>query len=771
MSTGMLPFRGETSALIFQAILDRAPVSPVRLNPDLPAKLEDVINKAIEKDRNLRYQHAADMRADLQRLRRDTGSGHAVAAGSASVTTALDTGPHAVEAAGPASGSSKVPAASSSSAVGVVSAASAVSAAPAAIAPAKRSWKIVAPAVLVVLAAIIAGGLYFRSRQSAKLTEKDSVLLADFINTTGDAVFDGTLKQALAVQLEQSPYLNILPESRIREALKFMGRSGDERVTRDVAREICLREGVKAMMLGSISSLGSHYVVTLEAVNAQTGDSLAREQVEADSKEQVLKSLDKAATSLRGKLGESLASVQKFDTPLEAATTSSLEALKEFSLGEAEHSKFNDDAAIPHLKRATELDPNFAMALATLGVTLNNTSHIQEASEYFQRAFDAKERASERERFYISSHYYGTLRRQTDKDIEILEQWIQTYPRDTIPRDNLALVEVAVGQPEKAVASASEALKLNPKDPYAYADLAAGYMALNRYDEAKAVAEQSIAQKAEPWSIHIDLYEVAFIRGDEGAMQREVEQAAGKVQEPAIGLMRAVGECAQGKIKSARASYARAVSVAQAQGQKEYAATILGAEAGCDAWVGFSQEARQTMNAALALSENIISRSLAARSFAWIGDTAQSEKLAEGLSKEFPYATVVNQVLLPTARALNSLQRNQPDQAVAALEPAKPYELGTGNLGAIYIRGEAFLRLHDGAKAAAEYQRILDHRGLDPVGWGYSLAHLGLGRAYALQGDTGKAKAAYQDFFAVWKDADADVPVLKTAKAEYEKLK
>jgi tetratricopeptide (TPR) repeat protein len=456
---------------------------------------------------------------------------------------------------------------------------------------------------------------------------------------------------------------------------------------------------------------------------------------------------------------------------VDAATTSSLEALKEFSLGEAEHSKFNDDAAIPHLKRATELDPNFAMALATLGVTLNNTSHIQEASEYFQRAFDAKERASERERFYISSHYYGTLRRQTDKDIEILEQWIQTYPRDTIPRDNLALVEVAVGQPEKAVASASEALKLNPKDPYAYADLAAGYMALNRYDEAKAVAEQSIAQKAEPWSIHIDLYEVAFIRGDEGAMQREVEQAAGKVQEPAIGLMRAVGECAQGKIKSARASYARAVSVAQAQGQKEYAATILGAEAGCDAWVGFSQEARQTMNAALALSENIISRSLAARSFAWIGDTAQSEKLAEGLSKEFPYATVVNQVLLPTARALNSLQRNQPDQAVAALEPAKPYELGTGNLGAIYIRGEAFLRLHDGAKAAAEYQRILDHRGLDPVGWGYSLAHLGLGRAYALQGDTGKAKAAYQDFFAVWKDADADVPVLKTAKAEYEKLK
>jgi eukaryotic-like serine/threonine-protein kinase len=463
--------------------------------------------------------------------------------------------------------------------------------------------------------------------------------------------------------------------------------------------------------------------------------------------------------------------VQKYDTPLEAATTSSLEALKEFSLGEAEHSKFNDEAAIPHLKRATELDPNFAMALATLGVAYNNRTKLQEASEYLQKAFDAKERASERERFYISSHYYGTYRRQDDKDIEILEQWIQTYPRDTVPRDNLALVETADGQPEKAMASASEALKLNPKDPYGHANLAAAYMAMNRYDEAKAVAEQAIAQKAESFAVHVYLYQIAFIRGDGGAMQREVEQAAGKVQEPAIGSTRAAGECAQGRIKEARADYARAASVAQAQGRKEYAATILGAEANCDAGVGFLQEARQTMNAALALSENISSRTTAAVLFARIGDTAQSEKLAEGVSKEFPYATGINQVSLPMARALMSLQRNQPEQAVAALESAKPYELGAGGLGPMFVRGEAFLRLHDGGKAAAEYQRMLDHRGLDPVGWGYSLAHLGLGRAYALQGDAGKAKAAYQDFFAVWKDADGDVPVLKAAKAEYERLK
>ena len=766
MSTGTLPFRGETSALIFQAILDRAPVSPVRMNPDLPVKLEDIINKAIEKDRNLRYQHAADIRADLQRLKRDTGSGHSAAAHSGAVPVAQDNGTHVGEAVVPvqASGSSRVVAASAAPA-------SAVSAAPVPVVPSKKLWKILIPALLLVLIAAIALGEYFIATKSSKLTEKDSVLLADFVNTTGDAVFDGTLKQALAVQLEQSPYLNILPESRIRQALKFMGRSGDERVTRDLAREICQREGVKAMMLGSISSLGSHYVVTLEAVNAQNGDSLAREQVEAESKEQVLKSLDRAASSLRGKLGESIGSVQKFDTPLEQATTSSLEALKEFSLGEAEHSKFNDEAAIPHLKRATELDPNFAMALATLGVTYNNRTHIQEAAEYLQKAFDAKERASERERFYISSHYYGTYRRQDDKDIEILEQWIQAYPRDSVPQDNLALIEANDGQPEKAMARASEALKLNPKDPYAYANLTVAYTALNRYDEAKAVAEQAIAQKAEPWSVHVALYQLAFIRGDDGGMQRELEQAVGKPQEPVIGLVRAAGECSQGKIKEARANYTRAVTVAQAQGRKEYAAAILGAEAGCDAAVGFPEEARQTTNAALAVSENVNSRTTAARLFARIGDTAQAEKLAEGLDKEFPYYMLLHQVQLPATQAMISLQRNQPDQAVAALESAKLYELSTGNYGINFIRGEAFLKLHDGAKAAAEYQKIIDHRGIDPVGWGYSLAHLGLGRAYALQGDSGKAHAAYQDFFAVWKDADADVPVLKTAKAEYEKLR
>ena len=767
MGTGALPFRGETSALIFQAILDRAPTSPIRLNPDLPAKLEDVISKLLEKDRNLRYQHAADIRADLQRLKRDTDSGRAVAAGSGSTAAAEEHGAQTSVAAQPvsASGSSKSAAASSS----------AMSAVQTGMTPAKKSGKILVPVVLVVLAALVAGGLYWRSHSSAKLTEKDSVLLADFVNTTGDGVFDGTLKQALAVELEQSPYLNIFPESRIHEALRFMGRSPEERVTSTVAREICLREGVKAMLTGSISSLGSHYVVTLEAVNAQSGDSLAREQAEAESKEQVLKSLDRAASSLRGKLGESIGSVQKFATPLEAATTSSLEALQAFSLGQAEHQRFDDPAAIPHLKHAIELDPNFAMALATLGVASNNEGDSHVAVAYIQRAFDLRDRASEREKFYISSHYYDTGRRQLEKGVEIYEQWKETYPRDTVPRDNLALANQSMGQHEKAVTNASEALRLDPKDRYAYQNLASAYQFLGRYDEARAVAEQAISQKVEPWTIHFVLYILAFVRGDEATMRREVERAQAQPQLPVVLLLQGQSECAQGRIKKAADSYARAVSQAKIHNYMEFAAIVMAAEATCDSELGFLKQARQAMTTGLALSDSKDSRSIAAYVFAREGDSAQSQKLVGELAKEWPFDTLLNRVWLPLAQATNDIQRNQPAEAILRLESAAPYELGGPPSGAvywpIYIRGEAFLKAGDGVKAAAEYEKILDHRGIDPTSPLYSLARLGVGRAYAVQGDTPKARAAYQDFFALWKDADPDVPVLKAAKAEYDKLK
>jgi serine/threonine protein kinase/tetratricopeptide (TPR) repeat protein len=765
MATGRQPFTGNTTAVIFDSILNRPPTAPVRLNPALPAELERIINKALEKDPDLRYQVASEMRGDLKRLKREIDSGRtsAVSVAAPAATPSAGAVPTSSSSVG-APGSSATVQAPAASASGSTAARVAAS-----VGRNKLAWIGTAVVVLGVAAAS-----FFYTHKARALTEKDSIVLTEFVNTTGDPVFDGTLKQALAVQLEQSPYLNLVPESRIQEALRFMGKKPDERITAEVAREICLREGIKAMLTGSVSSLGSHYVITLGAVNAQTGDSLASEQAEAESKEQMLKSLDAAASNLRRKLGESLASVQQFATPLEQATTSSLDALKEFSLGQVSHQRLEDAAAIPHLKRATEIDPNFAMAWAVLGVSHANTSQDKEARECLGKAFSLKDRASERERLYITAHLYGLVTGEIEKEIATYEQWLQVYPRDEPPRDNLALDYGAIGQHEKALALASESVHENPKDRYAYQNVAGTYLALGRNEEARAIVEQAKARKLDGIGIHQTLFALAFLAKDEAGMQREVAWAKGGADEPYLLTSLASARNALGQVKLSHEAFREAESSSNRNGMKEYAAFLVALEGVRDAGYADCTAARTEAATSLTQMPDGFNRPSAAFALAACGDITRAEKLMAEEGKKYPQDTFVQRLDIPIVQALSNLQRGNGAAAVAALEAGRPYELGSGfgnpPYWVLYVRGLAYLRMKDGVKAAGEFQKILDHRGVNPMSELLPLAQLNLARAYILQSDTGKAHTAYQDFLALWKDADPDIPVLKQAKAEYAKL-
>jgi serine/threonine protein kinase/predicted Zn-dependent protease len=766
MATCQLPFRGETSAVIFEAILNRPPISAARLNPELPEKFDAIIQKALEKNRELRYQIASEMRADLKRLKRELDSG----ASSSSSHHASESQPVSPPAAAaPAASSSQV--APSPSPPAATSASSQI-AASSQSSPRKR-WPWLAVPVLIVAIAAVA---FFPTRHAKALTEKDTVLVTDFLNTTGDPVFDGTLKQALAVQLEQSPFLNLLPESKIQEALGFMGRHSDERITGDVAKEICQRENAKAMLSGSIASLGSHYVITVEAINAQNGDSIARAQVEANDKEQVLKSLDKAATSLRQKLGESLASVKQFTTPLEEATTSSLEALKEYSLGAALHARTDEEPAIPHLKRAIELDPNFATAYAVLGAIHGNFGEAKQAVEETKKAYDLRDRASEREKLYIQAHYFDGVTGDMDQAIAVYEQWGRTYPHSTTPMGNVAEVYSYIGLHEKALAASSEDLRRDPSDPYGFQTLAMSYLHLNRFDEAKAVAERAIAEKRDSLNLHQVLLQLAFIRGDQPALQHEAAWGAGTSDEVFMLHFKAASENTRGRIKSANEIWEQALNDANRHGTPEFGASLASHQSARTAAYGFSNSARQQAAKALELGGERDTRARIALALAQVGESAAAQKLVGDLSHEFPADTLVSGYIRPIVQALNALQRNKPADAISALESARKLDFSTGtdigtlSFWSLYVRGLAFLRLKDGKNAAAEFQKILDHRGVSPLSELYPLAQLQLARAFVLQDDTAKARHAYQDFFATWKDADPDIPVLLAAKSEYAKL-
>jgi eukaryotic-like serine/threonine-protein kinase len=626
----------------------------------------------------------------------------------------------------------------------------------------------------VILAALLTAVAFLHFRAAPKLSEKDTIVLADFSNTTGDAVFDDALKQGLAMEVGQSPFLNVLPDDKISETLQMMGRPRNTRLTPEVARELCLRTGSKAVLGGAISTLGSHYLVAVNAVGCSDGENLAREQVEATSQEDVLKALSRAASDLRAKLGESLPSVQKFDVPVEATTTS-LEALKYYSMSGKVATEQGDAPAVPLLNRAIELDPNFAMAYAALAAHNSNMNEPSLALQNAEKAYQLRDRVTEREKLRISFIYFRVTG-QIEKMDQLSNLWIVEYPRDTRPRGSLGANLLYRGQYEKAIAEFQETLQIGP-DVSIYEDLSIAYLALHRLDAAQAMLNQAQASKLDSAGLHWMTYYLAFLQRDSAQMEQQVAWAAGKSgAEDTLLAAASDTEAYFGRLSSARALSRRAVDSAVRAGSRETAALWRANAALREAEVGENADAKKQAREALAMDPGRNVQLFAALALARAGDRDQAQQLASELEKSNPSNTVLLVYRLPAVQAAIALDNGNPAKAVELLEVVKPYELGQptplplATLYPPYIRGQAYLSLHNGAAAAAEFQKVLDHPGIAlnfPLG---PLANLQIARAYALQGDTPRARAAYQAFLTLWKDADPDIPVLKQAKSEYAKL-
>ncbi len=624
-------------------------------------------------------------------------------------------------------------------------------------------------------AVLLAVAAYFTFlRPTRALTESDSIVLAEFTNSTADPVFDSTLRQALAVKLIDSPFLNIVPDERMRDTLRFMGRSPDERLTSATAREVCQRLSSKAMLTGSISQLDDHYSLLLEATNCATGESLARAGAEAIGKGGVLKALDTTAAEIRRKLGESLSSIQKNDVPIEQATTTSLEGLKAYSLGEAERNRGDEPGSIPYFQNAIELDPNFAMAYAVLGQEYANLGENALSVEYTQKAFDRRDRTSEQENLYISSHYYENVIHDFDRSIQIYELWRRTYPRDVVPAINLGALYDALGQPEKALAELIDARRLNPDSAFVYSNLMSAYVALNRSDEAKSALDEAASRGLDANDFHLGRYEIAFLEGDTQTMAQEATLAADKPYNHEMMTLEALSAASSGRLHAAEGLFEQAEDAARRRGRKEAAAQEQMLAALIEADFGRVDEGRQLARSTLNGAKDPDAEASEALALARSGDAAGAEAMANNLAGRFPSDSLLNALELPTIRAAAELARGNAQAAVSLLETARPYDLAktehSSVLYSAYLRGEAYLHANNGKAAEAEFEKLADHRSLVGVFPQGALAMLGLARARALTGNISGSRMAYQDFLALWKDADPGIPILQKAHAEYSHL-
>jgi tetratricopeptide (TPR) repeat protein/predicted Ser/Thr protein kinase len=723
MATGQLPFRGDTSGMIFHAILERPPVPPVRINPEVPPKLEEIIIKALEKDRNLRYQHASDMRTDLQRLRRDTDSAQVLATTKA--------------AAVPSHGG---------------------------------RWKLIVPAALAIAALVAVGYFYFH--RPPKLTGKDTIVLADFANSTGDAIFDDTLKDALGVALRQSPFLDIASDEKVTATLRLMTKAASTRLTPQVAREVCQRSQSQAYVGGSIATLGSQYVIGLRAVNCANGNILVQEQTTATSKEKVLDALGSAVTKLRAELGESLASVQKSDLPLEQLTTPSLEALQAYTLGgKAQEEGKGYSAALSYFLRAIELDPNFAHAYSSAGVMYLALGDSARGKEYITKAYALRGRASAYESLLMQADYYDYVLGDLDRALELYQQMTESYPRDIIPWSHMAVAYSNLGQPEKTLEVSKQLVRLQPESGFFYPSLVGAERRLGHFSEAHKTSDLAVSRGFDSFELRLQLYILVFAEGDLKGMAEQVAWFDGKSPNTQYMLfLEAETEAYRGHARAAQEFARRAVAAAAQAGDLEAGATFHLEAAWRDTAFGDVSDARKEAAAALDLapqSEDVAS--WGAEVLARAGNATRARTLAQDLAKRFPRNTIIRRYWLPRIEAQIALSAKKPAEAIERLREAEPLEARSCNYS--YERGEAYLAAGQGSTAATAFQQILDHPGLVRNCLPGALAHLGLARAFLLQGDSAKAKAAYQDFLTLWNDADPDIPIFKQAKFECSKLK